>query len=327
MSSKYIIITTINYPTRAVELFSKMPGWKVIVVADKKTPNDWNYENVDFLSCDRQSDINSLVEKHLPWNAYTRKILGYEYAIKMGAQIIYETDDDNIPLSNWIDNPVFQENYDVLEGADFVNIYQHYTEEFVWPRGLPLQLIKSSQLEVSKTSRDVHVGIFQFLADEDPDVDAIYRLTNNNPIYFNKRLPLALGHGTVCPFNSQNTYFRKELFPLLYLPSTVTFRFTDILRGLVAQPILWAAGYNLVFGEATVIQKRNPHSYLSDFESEIPCYLYAEKVTNIAKENVLKEATVSENLFSVYVELAKQEIVTEHELEILKNWLLLFNPT
>ena len=39
---------------------------------------------------------------------------------------------------------------------------------------------------------------------------------------------------TYSPFNSQNTLWRKELLPLAYLPSKVTFRYTDILRGMIA---------------------------------------------------------------------------------------------
>ena len=82
--------------------------------------------------------------------------------------------------------------------------------------------------------KDCNVGVWQGLADEDPDVDAIYRLTSDTPCYFNERNPVVLAKGTVCPFNTQNTIIIKPLFNLLYLPTTATFRFTDILRGLVA---------------------------------------------------------------------------------------------
>jgi len=104
----------------------------------------------------------------------------------------------------------------------------------------------------------------------------------------------------------------------------VTFRFTDILRGLVAQPILWAAGYRLGFGEATVIQKRNPHDYLKDFESEIPGYLLAEQVVLLARQSVSVDCSVKENLLSVYVALQRKKIVTEREIEVLRLWLKLF---
>ena len=69
------------------------------------------------------------------------------------------------------------------------------------------------------------------------------------------------------PYNTQNTATRKELFPLLYLPAYVTFRFTDILRGLIAQPIMWLYDYHLGYSGATVTQKRNAHDYFEDFQS------------------------------------------------------------
>ena len=53
-------------------------------------------------------------------------------------------------------------------------------------------------------------------------------------------------------------------------PGANCFRFTDILRGLVAQPILAAYGYQGGFTGATVVQKNNPHDYMKDFVSEIP---------------------------------------------------------
>ena len=161
----------------------------------------------------------------------------------------------------------------------WVNIYHHFSDQPIWPRGLPLRNINDSRdkLQWQKEKINQRIGIWQGLADEDPDVDAIYRLTSNTPCIFQKKEPVVLEKGTVCPFNSQNTAIQKELFPLLFLPSFVTFRFTDILRGIIAQPILWQHDYRLGFTEATVVQKRNEHDYFKDFESEVPMYLHTEK--------------------------------------------------
>ena len=101
----------------------------------------------------------------------------------------------------------------------------------------------------------------------------------------------------------------------------MTFRFTDILRGLVAQPILWASGYHLGFGGATVFQKRNPHDLLKDFESELPCYLLADKVMTIAREAVSSAKQMPDNLVMVYQALSRENIVSEKELEVLHSWL------
>lgn len=319
--NKFIVITSIFLPTEAIEKFAKMKDWKVVVVGDKKTAVDWNYPGVTYLSPEGQQEVASKFAGLLPWNSYTRKNIGYLYAISQGARVIYESDDDNIPLDNWVNEPVFSVDAELLSDASFVNIYSYFTDKRVWPRGIPLRCVLDAETPKAEAARSLKVGVWQFLADEDPDVDAIYRLTNNTPIYFNWREPLVLGQGACCPFNSQNTYFRKEVFPLLYLPSTVTFRFTDILRGLVAQPVLWAAGYHLGFAGATVLQKRNPHDYLKDFESEIPCYLQADRVVQIAKDAVSSESSISENLLSVYRALSVKGIVSEKELDILSCWL------
>lgn len=318
---KFIVITSIFLPTEAIEKFANLKDWKVIVVGDKKTAADWSYPGVTYLSPEGQQEVANKFSGLLPWNSYTRKNIGYLYAISQGARVIYESDDDNIPLDNWVNEPEFSTDAELLSDASFVNIYSYFTDKKVWPRGIPLRCVLDAETPKASAAKNLKVGVWQFLADEDPDVDAIYRLTNNTPIYFNWRAPLVLDQDACCPFNSQNTYFRKEVFPLLYLPSTVTFRFTDILRGLVAQPILWAAGYHLGFAGATVLQKRNPHDYLKDFESEIPCYLSAEKVVQIAKEAVSPEKSIPENLLSVYRALSDKGIVTEKELEILSCWL------
>ena len=324
MHNKFIVITSIFSPTEAIEKFSKLDDWRIIVVADKKTDPNWVYPNVEFVSVSEQEKMISPLVNSLPWNSYTRKNIGYALAISRGATVIYDTDDDNIPMENWISNPSFLGEYEVVKRPSFVNIYSFFSTKHVWPRGLPLQYILNNESSGVTEKELTDIGIFQFLADEDPDVDAIYRLTNNTPIYFNKRNPLTLDKGVCCPFNSQNTYFRSEVFPLLYLPITVTFRFTDILRGLVAQPILWAAGYRLGFGEATVIQKRNPHDYLKDFESEIPGYLFAEKIVMIVSEQVSPDRSITENLVLVYQALEKEQIVGALEMKVLNLWLQLF---
>jgi len=128
------------------------------------------------------------------------------------------------------------------------------------------------------TTRNLEVGIWQSLVDGDPDVDAIYRLVSNEACIFKENEPVVLGEGSLCPFNSQNTFFSKETFPLLYIPSSVTFRFCDILHGLIAQPILWTLGLHLGFTKATVFQERNAHNYFHDFKSEVPMYLNGEQV-------------------------------------------------
>ena len=202
-----------------------------------------------------------------------------------------------------------------------VNIYQLFTDQFIWPRGLPLELIRE-KLRVTSALQNCKVGIWQGLADGDPDVDAIYRLVFGKSCIFNQRAPVVLTNGLLCPFNSQNTAIRRELFPLLYLPAHVSFRFTDILRGLVAQPIMWSHGYSLGFTSSTVLQDRNPHDYMKDFVSEIPMYMEASRIIDSVRGSISTSASLAENLISAYRSLVKAHILSDQEIRILEAWLL-----
>ncbi len=317
-----IVITSIFNPTEAVIKFSKLNDYRLIVVGDKKTPEDWSYENVDYISVSQQDKLNFKLAKVLPYNHYCRKMLGYLKAMQNGANYIIDTDDDNIPKTNW-SFPDFEAQYDcITRDEGFVNIYQLFTKQKIWPRGLPLKLINTQfELEKSIEVKKCNVGIWQGLADEDPDVDAIYRLTNDEPCYFEEREPVVCSQGVISPFNTQNTIIRKELFVLMYLPTYVTFRFTDILRGLVAQPIMWLYGYQLGFINATVVQKRNPHDYMKDFISEIPMYEYCEKVMELVSNSISKSESIETNLYNAYKALLKEGIICELEMKMVETWL------
>ncbi len=319
-----IVITSIYPPSQAIRDYARFKTWNLIVAGDKKSPAGWNYKDVFYLSPQQQEKLNYKIAKLLPWNHYCRKMLGYLYAIEMGSNIVVDTDDDNIPKDNW-GFPGFDDYYDLIaSNLGFINIYKSFTNKHIWPRGFDLSLINSQSVVINEQEikkEPVKVGVWQGLADGDPDIDAIYRLVDNKPCYFENRPPIVLGEGTICPFNSQNTAFRSELFPLLYLPALVTFRFTDILRGLVAQPIMWQFGYKIGFLTATVHQKRNPHNYMDDFVQEIPMYLNAQRIIDIAARKVSSSYSIEDNLFNVYESLLMNNIIEKDEIKILSAWL------
>lgn len=324
MAQSSIVITSIFAPTEAVTKFAALPDYQLVIAGDKKSPADWSEPNATYLSVAAQEAAGFQLSEKLPFNHYGRKMMGYLYAIREGAQVIIDTDDDNIPYDEW-QFPATEGTFATAPASKgFVNIYKNFTSHHIWPRGYPLDLILNTDhnlREEELIQQETKIGIWQGLADSDPDVDAIYRLVDNTEIFFDKRAPIVLAEGTLCPFNSQNTLVRRELFPLLYLPAYVTFRFTDILRGLVAQPIMWAHGYRLGFTEATVIQVRNPHDYVKDFESEIPCYLHPNRVIAAVQRAIDPANTVGENLRLAYAELAQENIVTAQEIELLDLWL------
>ncbi|MCG8310033.1 MAG: STELLO glycosyltransferase family protein [Cytophagales bacterium] len=321
---KFIVITSIFPPTKAVNVVNELPDCHLLVIGDVKTPAGWELHGADFISFDEQINLPYTITGLLPVNHYARKNIGYIHAIKCGAQTIIDTDDDNIPYADW-HFPDFEGEYPMLKSRNgFVNIYSHYTDQKIWPRGLPLNLINSQEIKIKPEDlvrSASKIGVWQGLVDLEPDLDAIYRLVYNIPCSFEKKGELVLSENTISPFNSQNTVFRKELFPLLYLPSTVTMRFSDILRGFVAQPIMWLLGYKLGINQATVYQERNIHDFIRDFEEEIPCYLQGEKTIETVKNAICPDYSLTENLYRAYEALYKNEIVEYDELSVLTAWI------
>ena len=324
MITKSVVLTSIHPPTPAVKKFAALGGWNVLVVGDLKTPKDWHCPGVQFVSEARQRTLEFKIIRALPWNHYARKMIGYLLAARDGAVLLAESDDDNLPADNWHFPALVGEYAQIPEGHVIVNMYSLFTRQKIWPRGFPLTHITAPEACIDPRNlspRSVRIGVWQALADEDPDVDAIYRLTSNRPCRFDAHPPVVLPPKTFSPFNSQNTAFRCELLPLMYLPAMVNFRVTDILRSYVAQPILWAAGYRLGFLGPTVCQDRNAHDLLADFASELPLYLDTERIMAVVQEDIRPEASVSDNLYRVYANLARNHIVKEAELDLLASWL------
>lgn len=316
-----IVITSINPPTKAVTAFAELRDSSVIVVGDRKSPSSYQVENLDFIRSGDEREELFEVSRFLPANHYSRKNIGYLWAMREGATVIIDTDDDNVPYDDYGFPPFDLLTDSIPEDNGFINAYNFFANQSIWPRGLPLRQIKRSDADTPLTQRSCDVGIWQGLADGDPDVDAIYRLTDDTPCTFERRDPLVLGRGTWSPFNSQNTAFKRKFFPLLYLPHTVTFRFTDILRGYVAQPILWSAGYELGFTHATVFQDRNPHDYLKDLVSEFPMYEHVDSLPGILMEAVDGGGTILQLLERSYLALVDHNIVASNEMEALKAWI------
>jgi hypothetical protein len=317
-----IVITTIFEPSEAVKAYANMPDIPLIVVGDQKTPDNWACTGADYISVAEQEALWPQLSKVMPRNHYSRKMFGYLMAARAGADVVIDTDDDNLPNRNW-GFPEYEGNFEQVDVGDgFVNVYQWFTDAKIWPRGLPLDLINTAfETRGKQTFSDCSVGIWQGLTDGDSDVDAIYRLTCDDACTFNDREPVVLSGGTVCPFNSQNTATKKALFPLLYLPAHVTFRFTDILRGLVAQPIMWLDGYALGFTRATVIQSRNSHDYMDDFISELPMYQHCREVVEVVSDAISASNDLESNLHAAYSALLAKEIVVDDELRTLDAWL------
>ena len=288
-----IVVTTISAPTKAVReiaAYCKHSGQLFCCIGDRKSPNEFSVEGCRFIGIEQQSSLPFRLVGLLPEHHYARKNLGYLVAARAGATGILETDDDNIPMDGF-----WNERNTMIAGREFrargwVNSYQYFTENQVWPRGLPLQYIRSQKVPEYQATRECPVQ--QSLANGDPDVDAIYRLTIGSSVNFAEALPIILGNAQWSPFNSQNTWWDRTVFPLMYLPSFCSIRMTDIWRSLMTQRCLWAMGKSFSVHPATVVQERNYHDLTADFELETPGYLHNHQIADQLEELVDIEVTI-----------------------------------
>lgn len=320
-NSKCIVITTINQKNDCLSGFADIKGWDLIIVGDKKSPQAYDLKAF-YLDVAEQQKLFSGFAESLPYNHYCRKNLGYAYAVTQGYEVIGESDDDNLPKTGW-GNISEESVFPTITAPAYPNVYREFTDQNIWPRGFPLDLLTTEE-KVQKTAMPANVGVWQGLADGDSDVDAIYRLTINKNVKFANGKIVVLDSGVVSPFNSQNTIWQKKAFVYLYLPHTVTFRYTDILRSFVAQFGLWSLGLRLGFISPTVSSDvRNYHNYLKDFADEVPMYNTFHTVMETLKG--CKLTGNSEDLLAMYEALFNKGIVQKSELETIRIWLKLIS--
>jgi hypothetical protein len=320
---KFIVVTTINPKSAGIAKFEQMDDWQVVIVGDRKSKSIKSSENLTFLSVENQKELGYQFAEICPYNHYARKNIGYLYAIEHGAKIIYDTDDDNIPYSHW-GAPAFKCDRKYATNRKFANIYRYFTSEFIWPRGFPLDEINQDLDCYETKTNPIEIGVWQGLADKDPDVDAIFRLLYDRQTSFKDKPPVFLGKGTYCPFNSQNSTWQSQAFPYLYLPATTSFRFTDILRGYIAQRLMWENDLRLGFTKATVYQERNMHNLMQDFAAEVECYL-GTKETISTLDNLSLARRPLVNLEIAYRELIGNSLVQSEELKLCRTWIRDFN--
>jgi hypothetical protein len=324
-----LVVTSIFYPTKSLNALAegaKQHKWKFFIVGDVSTPKDFYLDGVMYFDLAQQRALAFKYAALCPEKHYTRKNIGYLIAMEHGSDIIIETDDDNIPTVDFWSKRHQLITGSAITGSGWTNMYALYTPVKVWPRGFPLEEIQlaNKNIFVNPIATQVFSPIQQGLADENPDVDAVYRMTYNLPLTFEKKGAFHLSKGLWCPFNSQNTTWFKDAFPLLYLPSFCSFRMTDIWRSFVAQRVMWECDWSVIFHDATVWQERNEHSLIKDFEQEVSGYISNNKIKVLLENLALKSGKdqIGANMLLCYEALVKNGILSNRkELDLLSAWL------
>jgi hypothetical protein len=322
------VLTTIHPPTACATRLSQVlarVGGRLLAMGDRKGPLRFDLPMTEFVSFAEQRRLPFALARLLPADHYVRKNLGYLLAIGRGAGCIYETDDDNMPNGAWRPR-LLKTAARPAAPQPWLNVYRAFSGRHVWPRGFPLERVSDPAVVADAAEPalvEVTAPVQQGLADGAPDVDAVWRLVLPGEVSFAPGPSIWLPPGTWCPFNSQSTWWWPVAYPLLYLPAHCSFRMTDIWRGFVAQRCLWELGCGLVFHAAEVVQHRNVHDLLRDFQDEVPGYLnnarIAERLTGLRLAP--GPGAVADNLLRCYEDLVAGGILPREELALVRAWV------
>lgn len=325
-----IVVTTVQQPSLAVRDIASLCQARdvdFVIIGDLKTPSGWACPGTHFLEFGESPAGDWQLPSVLRPNSYTRKMLGYIWAAARGASWIRETDDDNRPYESFLDDvPQTVTGREPASKDRFINIYRYFSDRFVWPRGFPLNLVAASSIS-SQTEAAQFDGpvVFQAVADGDPDVDAVYRLTapDRSAIRFDNLPPLVVPSDCWVPFNSQATTWPISLLPLMYLPATCSFRMTDIWRSYIAQRLFPGLGTRLVVTSPNVFQDRNDHDLMRDFHDEIEGYIGYERFVDVleATEIFGTPDRMLNDLRLLYSALIAAGFFSSEEIIILDAWI------
>lgn len=337
----WAVITSVNAPTVVVkQLAESKEKLCLVVVADKKSPLDYEVDrhHLVYLTVEDQEKLGYGIMKLVPWNHFARKNIGFLYAIQHGAKRIFDVDDDNELISTEaIVKQVFAheaKDYDFISTKQYVTnpymIYLNQKGEYIWPRGYPLEAIKMEHdykyLPENKTAKNNHIkklGVIQYLQNVNPDLDAIYRITNTIPAKFDDSITqcFILSKSSFAPWNAQSTLFNYNAFWGLLLPMTVHGRVSDIWRSYFTQRILWERSSNIAFCPSLVNHIRNQHRLIKDFDAELPLYTQAESLVKYLREWKPLSQDIPSMLEELYIDMYEKGIIEFMDVEFIQLWI------
>ena len=268
-SDKWIIMTANNLNnTLNYSFLESLYEWKIVIISLNETnDNSWHISNISdkliYLSIKDQLKLSYNIIKYIKINSYSRKNIGYLFAIEHGAKEIFEIDDDimiiDINYINYIFNKTFYERITLCKNNknEMVNPYSYFGLNNIWPRGYRLNNINkdyNNNIFINLASSQINLKplIYQGLINGESDIDSIFFLTRAEKnskidIIFSKNYPLIYLPGNFIPVNSKNTKYLYDIFPTLILPTSLNEKLIDIFRGYIMQIYAWRYNGTIIY--------------------------------------------------------------------------------
>lgn len=111
----------------------------------------------------------------------------------------------------------------------------------------------------------------------------------------------------------------------MLIPCSVSFRYCDILRGIITNVILKQTDNYMMYTSPNVIQVRNDHNLIDDFKSEFEMYIHNVKILEYIEDNITDSMNTKYLLGTIYDNLLKNNVITQKDVDILNIWFKYFN--
>ncbi|KAI9031375.1 hypothetical protein DFJ74DRAFT_431747 [Hyaloraphidium curvatum] len=363
------VLTTIFDVAEAARSFvAAAPNSSLVVIGDRKGPSSYNVSGgagVLFYSDKDQDDpgkMGAFVDfaALMPYNSFSRKNLGYLKAIELGACLIWDFDDDNVltvpdlwaAYAKATHPGVPHTNLDGLFGLRVRDGTKASTaprslnpyavlgpSSRLWPRGFPPEHISSRRAnmepELVRLSPQAaqRIAVVQSAADGDPDVDAMYRLSQPSPkASFASSINVAyVSRPFYAPYNAQATLHTSIAFWALYLPISVHGRVSDIWRSYIAQAIFHVCGFVVGFAKPWVRHDRTAHDFVGDMRAESDLYDLSARLIEYLGEWSDEQAALLKRgdgfgnplqmLEDIYIRLYERKVLEKSDVIGVQSWI------
>lgn len=308
LKKKCIIIITNNAPTDEILKHINNVNYNTIIVADINTPyNEYVDLNCIFLSLEFQNTYFKKLSEAIPFNNYSRKIIGYLYAIINNYEIIYETDDNIEHIDNF-DNILVNNSSKILESScKYINMTNYFYNNKLWERGFPIKYLADDNYNLKDTNKTPSIisGLVK-------DNELLNIVTCDN--YTVKNSNVFINNNNIAVFNSKNTFWlNKDLYCSLILPSSLSKDISDIFRSLIVNVILQKTNNNLLINTDTA-------NIISNISKDLNIE-YAKNINII--NSIYDIVSVNSKMKYLYLLTSKNKLTDNYVYFKNKNYILL----
>lgn len=277
-----LVTTTINVP-HVLRLYRALDAHvRFFVAGDWKTPLEANIlmgEIGNAWMIFPEMQWSWACSDPIGWNCIQRRNIATLEALKWGADLIINIDDDNIPLDSYYFHAFKSALTEMTQtgwqsrhfnGLRAVPPNGWWSAYGAFPhRGFPIGVNIETAYDFVV---DTKVGVAAGVCLGDPDIDAYTRLSQAPFVHevgeVTRAGYIVDPNMTRTVFNSQNTAFVRELAPAMFMLPGIG-RHDDIYASLICQRVMRDRGYVTHFGPPFVWQQRNAHNLINDLKAEI----------------------------------------------------------